>query len=112
MTELVEQNARYLVVRINTTEASLNNADMIRQQLAGLLSQHQNNLILELQQVEYADSSFLGALVAVLKQAISIKKEVVLVGLRKDIHNLMSLIRLDKVFKIYPSLPEAVQAIS
>ncbi len=108
----MEQHANYLVVRIEVTEASLSNADAIRQQLTTLLSEQQRHLILDLQQVEYADSSFLGALVAVLKQALVIKKDVLLTGLRKDIHNLLSLIRLDKVFKIYNTLPEAVRAVA
>jgi anti-sigma B factor antagonist len=39
--------------------------------------------------------------VAAFKHLITFKAEVVLVGLSKDITNLFSLTRLDKVFKIY-----------
>ncbi|GAB2698049.1 hypothetical protein GCM10027037_22810 [Mucilaginibacter koreensis] len=112
MINLIDQHANYIVANIDVTEASLNNSESLKQQLIDLLNRYQNNLIIDLKQVEYVDSSFLGALVAVLKHAISLKKEVLLTDLHKDVHNLMALIRLDKVFKIYNTLPEAVQSLS
>jgi anti-sigma B factor antagonist len=112
MINLIDQHANYIVAVVNATEASLNNAEDFKQQLITLLNQYQNNIIIDLKQVEYVDSSFLGALVAVLKHAITLKKEVLLVELHKDVYNLMALIRLDKVFKIYSTLPDAVQSLS
>ena len=61
-----------------------------------------------MEEVEYIDSSFLGALVSSLKHVISFKSDIILVGMRKDIVNLFALIRLDKVFKIYDNFNDAL----
>ena len=111
MIDTLQNEDMYVAVKVNLTEASLNNADAFKQQLITLLDRYQKHIIIDLRQVEYVDSSFLGALVAILKHAISLKKEVLLTGLRKDIYNLMALIRLDKVFKIYANLQDAAQSL-
>lgn len=111
MIQLLQLETNYMLLQVNLTEASLNHADAVKEQLIELLNQYQKTLIIDLQQVKYVDSSFLGALVAVLKHAISLNTEVVLTGMRKDVHNLITLIRLDKVFKIYHTLPDALQVI-
>lgn len=111
MITLVQQAPRYLLVKVDLTEASLTQAEAFKQQLCRLLDEHEKNLIIDLQQVSYVDSSFLGALVAVLKHALSLKTEIVLTGLKRDIYNLFALIRLDKVFKIHNSLPDAIEAV-
>jgi len=47
-------------------------------------------------------------LVAILKHAMAMKLEVILVGLKKDVNDLLMLIRLDKVFKIYTNYEDAL----
>jgi anti-sigma B factor antagonist len=46
--------------------------------------------------------------VAILKHAIGMKLDVILVGLRNDVHDLLKLIRLDKVFKIFGNYNDAI----
>ncbi len=108
---ILKKEDDYLLVKLNLSEANLNNAEIFKEQAIALIDRNRKSLIIDLQQVEYIDSSFLGALVAVLKHAMSFKEDVILIKLRKDIYNLMELIRLDKVFKIYTYLPDAIQAI-
>jgi anti-sigma B factor antagonist len=63
------------------------------------------------EEVTYVDSSFLGAMVSSLKYALSKKAEIYLTGLQKDIFDLLHLIRMDKVFKIYGNVEEVVSGI-
>lgn len=107
----VTQQANYMIATVNLTEANLHNADLFKAEVVNLLNQHQRVIILNLEKITYVDSSFLGALVAVLKHALSMQLDILLTGMHKDIYNLMKLIRLDKVFKIYKALPEAQHAL-
>jgi anti-sigma B factor antagonist len=107
MISIIKQEENHLLVELNATEANLNNADTFKSEMIGLLDEYDKTLVLNLSKVGYVDSSFLGALVASLKHAIGLKKDILLVGLTKDIRELMMLIRLDKVFKIYNNYDEA-----
>jgi anti-sigma B factor antagonist len=108
MIKLIKDEENHLLIEITVSEANLENADAFKSQVIQLLDAHNKSVVIDLNQVEYIDSSFLGALVAILKHAIAMKKEVILVALKKDVHDLLLLIRLDKVFKIYNSYKEAL----
>ena len=63
-------------------------------------------LMVSFEEVAYVDSSFLGALVSTLKYAMSKQGDVSVINLNKDINNLFSLIRMNKVFKVYNTEPD------
>ena len=109
MIKIIKDAANYLVIEIEISEANLENSGLFRTQVTQLIDRHKKNIIIDFNRVEYIDSSFLGALVAILKHAMPMKLEIILVGLKKDVHDLLLLIRLDKVFKIYPDYEEALK---
>jgi anti-sigma B factor antagonist len=111
MITLIKEETGHLLVQVNVTEANLSNADRFKEELMALLTSKRTSIWLDLQKVTYVDSSFLGALVAGLKHAITMQCDVVLLGLQKDIEDLLKLIRLDKVFKIFANETVAQQAI-
>lgn len=109
MINIYKEDDTNLLLNLNIQDANMGHADEFKAELTRLFDEHQQKrLILSLEDVQYIDSSFLGALVAVLKYVISFKSDIILVGLRKDILNLFALIRLDKVFKIYANFNEAL----
>jgi anti-sigma B factor antagonist len=110
MINISKEEAGYLLVNVNLTEANLSHSEQFKNELIALLNNKQRSIWLNMEQVNYVDSSFLGALVAALKHAISLKRDVVLINLQKDIDDMLKLIRLDKVFKIYSTEQEAQQA--
>ncbi len=67
------------------------------------------DVVIDLTDVEFIDSSGLGALVAVLKH-VSGKGRLVLTGLRTKTEQIFKLTRMDTVFEIYPSIDEALEA--
>src|SRR5882672_648162 len=107
MINITNEGPKFLITEVTITEANLSNSDQFKAELVGLLDQHSKIIILDLQELKYVDSAFLGALVSSLKYAISLQLDIVLVELRKDILDLIKLIRLDKVFKIYNYAEEA-----
>lgn len=90
-----------LMVELTIKKATLADADAFRDELIALFDQYHKKIILSMAQVEYIDSSFLGALVVALKHFMASKSDLILVDMHKDIANLFELIRLNKVFKIY-----------
>lgn len=111
MITINKEQSGYLLLTLDVTEANLNNSDQFKTELVALLNKHpQLKLAVDMGKVDYMDSSFLGALVSALKHAISLKSDVVLTGLKKDIFDLFSLIRLDKVFKIYNRFDDVLNA--
>ncbi|RYZ93134.1 MAG: anti-sigma factor antagonist [Sphingobacteriaceae bacterium] len=108
MIDIVKQENGYLLTKLDVSEANLNNSDKFKSGLINLLDGHNEKVVIDMSRVSYMDSSFLGALVAGLKHAISLNSDVILVGLKKDINDLFTLIRLDKVFKIHKNFEDIV----
>jgi anti-sigma B factor antagonist len=108
MIKIIKDTENHLLIEIEVSEANLNNSDLFKTQVIQLLDRHEKTVIIDFNKVEYIDSSFLGALVAILKHAMGMKLDVILVDLKSDVHDLLKLIRLDKVFKIFGSFDEAI----
>lgn len=66
-------------------------------------------VILDLSEVEFIDSSGLGAIVAAMKQ-LGADRRLDLAGLTPTVDKVFRLTRMDSVFKLFPSLDEAVAA--
>lgn len=96
----------YLLVKIKIKEANLDAADHFKSEMTNLIDQGNLKLMVSFENVAYVDSSFLGALVSVLKYALSKEGDVSVVNLNSDINNLFNLIRMNKVFKVYNSEPD------
>jgi len=69
------------------------------------------NLILDLSQVRYADSSGLSALLIGHRLCNNNKGLLILIGLQEHVEKMISISRLDEVLNILPSQEEAVEAI-
>jgi anti-sigma B factor antagonist len=111
MINIIRQEA-YTLADVALTEANLSNAEAFKTKLLSVFNEQQKGIILNMEQVTYIDSTFLGALVAGLKHAISLKQDLILVGLQADIFDLFKLIRLDKVFKIYSNYNDAISKLN
>jgi anti-sigma B factor antagonist len=66
--------------------------------------------VFSLGQLDYIDSSGLGALVKALKSARSKGGDVKLAGLRPEVKKVLELTRLDRVFDIFPEESPAVES--
>lgn len=66
-------------------------------------------VILNLEQVQFVDSSGLGAIVASMK-ALGSGRKLALAGMTPTVDKVFRLTRMDSVFPIYPSLQDATDA--
>jgi len=69
-------------------------------------------LVFDLAQVDFVDSTGLGALISCLREAQSTQGEIKLCGLTKPVRALFELVRMHRVFKIFNSPDEAVHSFS
>ncbi|MCT4372528.1 STAS domain-containing protein [Yangia mangrovi] len=74
--------------------------------MRAMLSPEAERVILDLSQVEFIDSSGLGAVVAV-KKAMGASQRLDLAGLTPMVDKLFRLTRMDTIFALYPTLVEA-----
>jgi len=98
-----------LVVVIENKEANLSKSEQFKELIFQEIEDGAHHLVICFQHVEYLDSSFLGALVAILKKLLPLKGKLVLTQLNKDILNLFELTRLDKIFTIESNLETSLQ---
>jgi anti-sigma B factor antagonist len=68
-------------------------------------------IALDLSDVDFIDSSGLGAIVSALRQ-LNGRGDLVIVGARPAVANLFRLTRMDKVFRMFRGTSEAVAALS
>lgn len=83
----------------------------LREKLLGALEE-KTTVLVNLSQVAYMDSSGIATLVEGLKTAQSQKASLGLFGLTKNTRNVLELVRLDKVFRIFESEDEALRQLA
>jgi anti-sigma B factor antagonist len=97
-------------VRVCLVDTSILDASVARDfkaEIQGLLKPNVK-LVLDLSEVDFIDSSGLGALVSCLRQAHSMSGEIKLSGLRKPVRALFELVRMHRVFEVFNGTDEAV----
>ena len=98
-----------LVIVIEDKEANLSKAEQFKELMLQEVESGARNLIISFKNVEYLDSSFLGALVAVLKKLLPLNGKLVITDLNDDILNLFTLTRLDKIFTLKSTLQTSLE---
>jgi anti-sigma B factor antagonist len=106
-----QRNNDIVQATILAKEASIVNSEQFKEEMIKLVDEEPKLIIVSFENVGYIDSSFLGSLVVSLKYAIPRGVDIYLVALNKDVHNLLTLIRMDKVFKIYKNFQQAIETL-
>jgi anti-sigma B factor antagonist len=101
-----------VLITIEISEAGLNQSEEFKNFVFENCIDSNPKLIIDMVNVKYMDSSFIGALVAGLKYILTRNGEMALINIQDDVLVLFELTRLDKVFKIYDSLEEAQTNLS
>jgi anti-anti-sigma factor len=99
------------IVKINLKRATLEEAGMLNKILSSEITNGWNKLLIEMYDVEYIDSTFIGALVINLKKIKELNGNLKLVGFKASVYNIIQRINLDKTFEIFNSRIEALKNI-
>lgn len=84
------------------------NSGELRDRILKLLENGETQLVIDLAEVRFIDSSGLGALLSGYKNATLRSGSFVLVGLQPRVQSMFELTRLHRVFEIYPSVEAAL----
>lgn len=101
------KDVNILYVREERLDA--HNSGDLKSELARLFGEKEKNILVDLKDVRFIDSSGLGALVSGFKNAISQQGSLKLSGLQPQVKSMFELTRLHRVFEIFSSFEEAME---
>ena len=97
------------VVILPGEELDASNAKEFKGNVAPLL-QPQAKVVLDLSQLRFVDSSGLGSILSCLRQLSTTGGDLKLCGMSQRVRGLFELVRMHRIFDIYPTRDEAVRA--
>lgn len=106
-TDVSTQNG-WTVVTIHG-ELDVASAPTLRERLIGLVNEGSNYLVLDLEGLDFIDSTGLGSIISALKRARTNDGDLRLVCTQSRIRRLFEITALDKAFPLHSSLDEAIQ---
>lgn len=100
------------VIHVFLNRATLAKAVKFKEFVTDVINEGTNKFVIDLSICEYLDSTFLGAMVALLKKVNSMNGDLRLVYNREMPSLVFVITRMDKVFKIFNQLDEALASFN
>ena len=100
------------ILKVNERRAALDIATDIKDCLFSEIENKKKKIIVDLNYVEFVDSSFLGSLVAGLKLIQLKDGEIKIAELHPHVRITFELTKLDKLFNIYHTVEEAMRSFN
>ena len=97
------------VIFVKNERIDAHNSAELKDFILHLIEQGNSNIIVQLEQVRFVDSSGLGALLSGFKHAEAKSGKVSLSNLQSQVLSMFELTRLNRVFEIYVDLDEAFE---
>ncbi|MDX1902604.1 MAG: STAS domain-containing protein [Thermonemataceae bacterium] len=110
----VKKEEKYILLKMLVNKIDASNALEIKKLFISLKEENADilkNIILNLKDVKYVDSSGLSAILVAHKISSELKGLMVLVGVSEHVLKLIKISQLDKVLELLPTEEEAVDAI-
>ncbi|WP_243371370.1 STAS domain-containing protein [Geotalea sp. SG265] len=98
-----------VIIYVNEERLDAHNSGELKAEVQKMFEQGQKNMLIDLKDVRFIDSSGLGALVSGFKNAISHQGNLKLSTLQSQVRSMFELTRLHRVFEIFPSTAEAIE---
>ena len=109
MNILVEKHGGKIVLSLKEERIDAHNSGELKDLFFKVLEEEAGrDLVIDLDQVQFIDSSGLGALLSGLKNVGPRSSGFILAGLQPRVRSMFELTRLHRVFDIYPNLVEAL----
>ena len=106
----LEKMKGYSVLFVQEERIDAHNSGELKEYILRLLEQGEVNVIVQLEQVRFIDSSGLGALLSGYKNATAKSGKLALACCRQQVVSMFELTRLNRVFEIYADLNEALES--
>lgn len=105
-----EETEKTIIIRINEERLDAHNSAEVKIEIKRLFDEGHKNILVEMKDIRFIDSSGLGALVSGFKNATTHQGSLKLSSLQPQVKSMFELTRLHRVFEIFPSTAEALQS--
>ena len=105
----LEEKSNVDVIFVHEERLDAHNSGDLKVEMQRLFMEGKKNVLVDLSDVRFIDSSGLGALVSGFKNAISNQGNLKLSSLQPQVKSMFELTRLHRVFEIFPSSDDAVE---
>lgn len=106
-----EENGKWVCLKPLTETLGVAEVADFKSKIREVIEDGNKSFILDLESVDFVDSTGLGAIVSTI-QLLKSDREYVLCNLREGVSALLKMTRLDRVVKVFPSREEAVEFIN
>ena len=103
-----ERKNGIITIYVKEERLDAHNSVELKGEMQNLFETGAKNILVDLKDVRFIDSSGLGALVSGFKNAISHQGNLKLSSLQPQVKSMFELTRLHRVFEIFPSSSEAL----
>ena len=104
-----DKNGNVAVVLVPVDELDASNAGELKRDIAPILEAN-SQLVIDLSRVRFVDSSGLGAMLSCLRQVSARGGDLKLCGMSRQVSATFELVRMYRIFDIFPTQEEAVRA--
>ena len=104
-----EANNDLMVIYVREERLDAHNAEELKAEMNRLFEGGTKDILIDLKEVRFIDSSGLGVLVSGFKNASTRQGSLKLCGLQTQVRSMFELTRLHRVFEIFPSSMEAIE---
>jgi len=108
----IEEKDNYIIITIQDTKLDTNNAPTLKSELVLYSGKGIKNIILDLSNCKYCDSSGLSAILVANRLCKNVDGTFVLCGLNEAVDRLITISQLDTVLKLAYSVDEAVDLVN
>lgn len=106
----IDQKDGVTIFKLNEPRLDSQNAGQLKAEFLILAQPDVEKLILDLSQVSYVDSAGLSALLLAERQQSAHGGDIRLVGVNENVKSLLRITQLDRIFPMYATVTEAIQA--
>ncbi|MCJ8209651.1 STAS domain-containing protein [Mucilaginibacter sp. RS28] len=107
----LDKHEKYVMMKLNESKLNSLFTPQLKSELILINTEGQRNIILDLSQVKFADSSGLSSLLVGHRLCKNADGVFILCGLSESVSRLITISQLDSVLSIVPSCEEAIDLI-
>jgi len=105
-----EATDQQIVIYVREERLDAHNSEELKAEMNRLFAEGTKDILIDLMEVRFIDSSGLGVLVSGFKNASTRQGNLKLCGLQTQVKSMFELTRLHKVFDIYLTVDEALKS--
>ncbi|AMR33408.1 anti-anti-sigma factor [Mucilaginibacter sp. PAMC 26640] len=107
----VDKHEKYILIKLNESKLNSLVTPQLKSELILINTEGQRNIVLDLSQVKFADSSGLSSLLVGHRLCKNSNGSFILTGLNEAVARLVTISQLDNVLAIVPTCEEAIDLI-